>query len=518
MHHNFYFLKHLSKALYQVLDGYTLVEAFSQNKDELILAFLKGRDEFYIKASLGNKLNMISFPTEFARARKNSIDLFQELIDLKVTGVRQFLNERSYCLQFDSGYSLLFKMHGNRSNIILFQGDQIIRMFNNKMKNDLQISLENLDRPIDQSFEAYQSQGLRSTYPTFDKKIHQELAEREYKETLEKSQYDIVQGLLADLEPPFYVYSDETSPPFLSLFQTEKQLVTKSSDPIRISNELFYSYTKEYFLKTEQTKLISAIDSNIKKSYNYIQKSTRKLKNLQETARHEEIANIIMANLHNIPSQQKEVVLNDFYTNQEIKIKLNPSLTPQKNAENYYRKAKNQKIEVETLSSNIEKKEAQILELESQKELIEAAGSMKELRKLGNLPAKSVQKANKEDLPFRKLKVDDWEIWIGKSAKNNDELTLKHANKDDLWLHAKDVSGSHVVIKQKPGLKYPEPIIEKAAQLAAYYSKRKTDSLCPVIFTPKKYVRKPKGMAPGQVIVDREQVVLVEPSPPDQVS
>ena len=109
------------------------------------------------------------------------------------------------------------------------------------------------------------------------------------------------------------------------------------------------------------------------------------------------------------------------------------------------------------------------------------------------------------------MNIWDFDIWIGKNAKNNDLLTQKYAHKDDLWLHAKDVTGSHVIIKQQPGKNFPEPVIEKAAQLAAYFSKMRTDSLCAVIYTPKKYVRKPKGLPEGAVIVDKEKVLLVEP-------
>ncbi|MEM7297209.1 MAG: NFACT RNA binding domain-containing protein [Bacteroidota bacterium] len=108
--------------------------------------------------------------------------------------------------------------------------------------------------------------------------------------------------------------------------------------------------------------------------------------------------------------------------------------------------------------------------------------------------------------------MDGWLIWVGKNSKANDELTLKYAKKNDLWLHAKDVPGSHVVVKEKPGQNYPEYIIEKAAGLAAANSKRKTDTLCPVIYTPKKFVRKMKGAPAGQVIVEKEEVVMVEPS------
>ncbi len=97
------------------------------------------------------------------------------------------------------------------------------------------------------------------------------------------------------------------------------------------------------------------------------------------------------------------------------------------------------------------------------------------------------------------------------NAQRNDELTLKYAYKEDLWLHAKDVPGSHVIIKHQSGKNFPKDVIERAAQLAAYYSKRKTDTLCPVAVTPKKYVRKRKGDPAGMVVVEREEVVMVEP-------
>jgi len=89
-----------------------------------------------------------------------------------------------------------------------------------------------------------------------------------------------------------------------------------------------------------------------------------------------------------------------------------------------------------------------------------------------------------------------------------------HSWKDDLWLHAKDVAGSHVLIKQQAGKHVPPSVKEKAASLAAFYSKRKTDTLCPVIITARKYVRKSKDMVAGQVIVEKEEVILVEPQGP----
>ncbi len=111
--------------------------------------------------------------------------------------------------------------------------------------------------------------------------------------------------------------------------------------------------------------------------------------------------------------------------------------------------------------------------------------------------------------------MEGWQIWIGKNANNNDLLTQKYAKKDDLWLHARDVAGSHVIIRKRSGMVFPKNIIERAAELAAFYSKRKTDTVCSVIVTQKKYVRKPKNMAAGKVIVDKEETLLVVPKGPN---
>ena len=119
---------------------------------------------------------------------------------------------------------------------------------------------------------------------------------------------------------------------------------------------------------------------------------------------------------------------------------------------------------------------------------------------------------NHPPLPYHEFEFRGYRIWVGKNAQANDTLTSKYSHKEDLWLHAKDVSGSHVLIKHQSGKKFPKDVIEYAASLAAYNSKRRTESLCPVIVTPRKFVRKRKGDPAGAVVVDREEVVMVEPA------
>jgi predicted ribosome quality control (RQC) complex YloA/Tae2 family protein len=184
-------------------------------------------------------------------------------------------------------------------------------------------------------------------------------------------------------------------------------------------------------------------------------------------------------------------------------------LSPAANAENYYRKAKNFSKELAHWEENIARKKKEIAEIV---EKLEALASVETRKGLKPFLALATDKKSAEELPFKQFEVEGWVIWVGKNAKNNDLLTLKYAKKQDIWLHARDVSGSHVIIRNPQNKTVPAFVIEKAASLAAYFSKRQTESLCPVIVTSKKYVRKTKDLLPGMVIVDREEeVVLVKP-------
>jgi predicted ribosome quality control (RQC) complex YloA/Tae2 family protein len=223
----------------------------------------------------------------------------------------------------------------------------------------------------------------------------------------------------------------------------------------------------------------------------------------------EEIGNILMAFLHLIPSGESKVTLEDFYRNQPITIKLNSTLSPAANAENYYRKAKNFSKELAHWEENIARKQQEITNLQTKITALELVETRKGLKPYLQITA---AKNATEELPFKQFEVEGWAIWVGKNAKNNDLLTLKYAKKQDIWLHARDVSGSHVIIRNPQNRTVPAFVIEKAASLAAYFSKRQTESLCPVIVTSKKFVRKTKDLLPGMVIVDREEeVVLVKP-------
>jgi predicted ribosome quality control (RQC) complex YloA/Tae2 family protein len=410
---------------------------------------------------------------------------------------------------------LLFKMHGNRSNIVLIQNQEVVSLFRNSLVKDWNLSIEGLNRVINQNWNAFiEEQGnLKKIYPTFGPLVNEVLKTSQFysAETLQEK-WEILQKILPEINnPPFYILDFEDKI-HLSLLNLGKVLKVKD-DPIEAINDFFYTYSRVHFYEKEKVDVLKRLEKQKQQALNYIQKTSQKLKELETGTKHDEIANIIMANLHQIPLKCEEVELFNFYDEKPIKIKLKKELSPQKNAETFYRKAKNQQIELEKLLENVSAKEVEVRKLEQHLHSVSEIEQVKMLRnyiKEHNLAQD--HGPQQEHLPFKSFIIEGFNILVGKNAQSNDILTLKYAWKEDLWLHAKDVSGSHVIIKHQSGKAFPKNVIEKAAQIAAYYSKRKTDSLCPVIVTPKKYVRKRKGSAPGAVVVEKEEVVLVEPA------
>lgn len=492
-----------------------LTTSFSQNKSELVLGFTSSEKTFYIKAHLQSDFCCLAFPEDFHRSRKNSVDLFKNLVHKKVLSTYQYTNERCFSINFEDNYVLLFKMHGNRSNILLFENNVLIERFNNNLKNDDSIILNKLDRIIETSEDklAQYDGDYKLLYPTFGKHIQRYLTQKDYTSMSVKQQWELLQHTEKQLLKGEYRIVIENEKPVFSLLPIY-DIIEELSDPIQAINTFFQQYVKQSSLIKEKREVLSIIGNKINKTSSYLSKSKKKLKSLSYDSNYSQWADIIMANLHQIPTHIKEVSLQDFYNDLvPITIKLKTALSPQKNAEVYYRKSKNQQLEINKLQESIDIKTMQLSTMDTHRQCILQIIDLKSLRNyLKEHRLTKAKQADKEaPKPYHIFERDGFQIWVGKNAKHNDTLTQKLSNKEDLWLHAKDVSGSHVLIKYKSGQPFSKSIIDYAAQLAAYYSKRKTDSLCPVIYTPKKFIRKIKGAPAGAVVVDKEQVTLVPP-------
>ncbi|MEO1253720.1 MAG: NFACT family protein [Bacteroidota bacterium] len=449
MFHNYFFLKRLAKQLDENLKELELLECFSQNKDELILGFgdRKTQKEFYIRANLDPNVSLLSFPDQFARAAKNSVDLFEKLINKKVTRVAVFSYERSFQVEFEE-HTLIFKMHARRANILYAYHDEVLDVFRKNLNQDFDITPSALNKNIKINFEEFQRSDCDPILliPALGKEVKIQLEKEDFYAKEAQAKWERFQNLLTEIEHnPIFL----DSIPAISLIKKSEDYI---EDAIKASNWLYNQTTRSFYFEKEKADGINKLKQRIKKTENYISKTKSKLNQLKSARNPEEVANILMANLNSLQTGLSKAVLHDFYNDCPIEIKLNRELSPQKNAETFYRKSKNRHQEIDILKDNISVKEKLIDKLSRQILHIQDIDNTKELRKyLKDHSISPIKEVKEKSLSYHQFEVDNWQILLGKNAKANDELTLKVARKNDLWLHAKDVSGSHVVVRQKPG-------------------------------------------------------------------
>lgn len=228
---------------------------------------------------------------------------------------------------------------------------------------------------------------------------------------------------------------------------------------------------------------------------------------------------LINANIWRLEKGQKKAVLENYYDdNKEIEIALDERLSPAQNAQKYYseyRKSVNAEIKLTEL---IEKGEKELIYIDSVLDSLmrsttenEVLLLRQELAEQGYLRLKGgKQKPPKELPPMEFISSDGFKILVGRNNKQNDKLTLKTAEKTDIWLHTKDIPGSHVIICTE-GNEVPENTITEAAVLAAYHSKGKNSAQVPVDYVEVRFVKKPAGSKPGMVIFTNNRTLYVKP-------
>lgn len=520
MHLNYHFLRYLAPALSEEFAGCSILSCFSQSKDELIIETQGNQGTRYIRAHLLPPQVYLSFPDHFHRAKRNSIDLFAELVGDQILSCHVFSFERAMRFELTSGKKLIFKLHGNRSNILLYHADETspTALFRNEIKEDKTLDWKSLERPLDLTWERFEElQGNAAQFlPTLGQIPRNWLKERGYPDADLSTKWNLMQDLLDLLDAPLFSMVEKEGEITLSLLP-ESDSFGSFSDPVQACNELFYRALVIGNFEKEKTKLLKSYQEQLKKTLSYLKKSSEKLDELKSSPPPAQLADVIMANLHVFSEGVQEAEIHQFYTGEMILVKLKPNQKPQDLAASLYRKSKNRQLELNQIEKTLAAKRSLAMELEKKIVLVE---SIKEFRGL-----KAFLKVNPEDkinqkeagsLPFKVFEFEGFTIWVGKSAKDNDEMLRGFVHKNDLWLHARQVPGSHVVIRTKGMNGIPPQVIERAAGLAAFYSKLKTDSLAPVILTEVKFVRKVKGSAPGSVMVDREKVIMVRPLGPDE--
>ena len=261
------------------------------------------------------------------------------------------------------------------------------------------------------------------------------------------------------------------------------------------------------------------ITTKLNRLYNKMQNLHKDLAKAKKLDIYKLKGDLLTSNLYKINKNDDKIEVVNFYDENypTITIKLDKKLSPAQNAQNYYKKYNKAKKALSEIDRQLKITKTEIDYLEQiivsidqshyisdldeiQNELIET-GYIKKRSKKNNI------KHYKQSGYSKYISSEGFEILVGKNNKQNDEITFKVANKDDLWFHIKDMPGSHVILKtdnKEPG----EISLLEAANLAAYYSKAKGSPNVSVDYTLRKHVRKPKGAKPGMVIYDNQVTIL----------
>lgn len=303
---------------------------------------------------------------------------------------------------------------------------------------------------------------------------------------------------------------------FVSINQKSDYIFDNYFDSLNQFFSLKYSLNKENVLRNEIEKHIDKMLEKFSKKLNELKIRIEKGCSDKE---YEQKANLLLMNLSNLIKGMKEIRIKDYITGEEIVIGLDEKLSPSKNVDYYFDKAKSERISFHKSKLLYDKLKLDFSFLQKIKSDLHTIHSLDELRKIKkelNIKTTMQNKNETDNFNFRHFLIDNkYHLYVGKDSRNNDVLTLKFAKPNDYWFHARSVSGSHAVLRvDNTKEAIPKNILKKAASIAGFYSKAKNSKVAPVTYTLKKYVIKKKGMEPGKVALLKENVLLVPPEIP----
>ncbi len=296
------------------------------------------------------------------------------------------------------------------------------------------------------------------------------------------------------------------------------------------------SLLSRYFIYRQETDRLEEMKRVLEKKVRQgIEKQESKISKIETALAKAEKADelraygeIILAHAHLIQKGDNTISGPDYTKDPQknITVPIEPNLTPAENAQAYFRRYQKAKRSRAVLEKQLRMAQRELSYLENTEQTITDANSVHllketraELIEQGYIKEKKKrkEKKRKKEAPSKPMEIQTdhgFLIMVGRNNRQNDLLTMKTAQSNDLWLHAKDIPGSHVVVRRRGEDDIPKEIIEKAASIAAYFSKARSAGKVPVDYTLKKHVRKPKGAKPGMVIYDHQKTILAEPREP----
>lgn len=545
---DYFTLRALAAEWAKSLPGLRVAEAFSQSRNECRIA-LEGEGGAWTVCALCEGPRPLFWRAEGGgRARRNTASLFESAAGGAVAAVRVAERDRFLSLDLDDGSAFVFLLFGPRPNVLLVRTDgAVAEAFLSDADWEGQPAPRPQPAPRVATFEAFAArwkadrkttaQAFTSALPLFDRALAAEAARRAgldpaapppLDEGALRALLDAARSLEVELEQPRpRIYMRGRRPEALTL-------VPLTSPPSDWREEAFETVdaaarvwaqrtlAARRFLLTyrpAEAALAAAADRLARRAdamADELQKPSR-------AHRYERWAHVLMAQAAGEGPGQERVVLPDVMGDgTPVEIPLEEALSAVENAERYYGRAR----QARQARAHAESRWASVLaDAERAADLLNRLRALDRYDDLARFLDEErealarflrPEAVGEEALPYRRFVLPGgWEARVGKNARSNAELTTRHAGPHDLWLHARGVPGSHVVLRRPNRTATPDRrVVEAAASLAAHFSQAKTQALVPVQMTERKFVRPIKGGAPGAVRVEREEVLMVEPKLP----
>ena len=568
------FLHSLLNNLKEILMDSKIDKINQPEKDEVIITIRKNRKNHKLLISASSKFPRIHF-TNIVKENPLKAPMFlmvmrKYLIGGKIINVTQkdcdrivIINiEASDEMGFNSTYSLIIEIMGRHSNItlvrdrdnkvmesikhitpdinsyrVLYPGVNYIYPPDSHKLNPLDFTKDNLDNFINKNNIIFDNAFFFKTFTGISKILSEELF-KEYSDIAISNLnttdiYNFMNNFSHTLSSnkTFYIYSDKNGIykdfycyNLKNIFNNYNHIIFDS--PSDMLDNFFSMKDKQERLASRSTDLQKLIHTNIERC----NKKSRILNdNIDEGAKKEIYkikGDLLTSYIYTLKPGDKEISLLNFYSEEEeyLKIALDPYKSPSENIQKYYKKYNKLKKSEEWALEQLEKNEEELTYLNSVLTNIQNVDSYdeidaikSELMETGYIKFKASKKGtkkNKENKPLHFITSKGFDIYVGKNNIQNDYLSLKFAHKNDIWLHTKEIPGSHVIIK---GFDIDDETLSEAAIIAAHYSKGKNNSKVAVDYTEIKNLRKPNGAKPGMVIYYTNKTIYVDPEKFDKL-
>ncbi|MFO7524242.1 MAG: NFACT RNA binding domain-containing protein [Ignavibacteriaceae bacterium] len=530
---NYFFLNRFITEISPDLTGSILVDAFSQDKDKLILAFKKNDQLFFIEINTNPGQPYITIKNSFYRAKRNTLNFFTDFLYSECRGISIAESDRLIKISLSIS-DIYFAIRGKFTNVVLidhlnkketfkkYEPDYLDSFSDEVKKIKFIDKLNNPDLSSIASPDYIDH--VKMKYPFLGKEIFNEFKIRSddfhsqsvlLNQIINEALYNQPEIIINNsafevilLPSGFHTVEGDEGKIFISVSEAFNYFIQKS-------DQLQEVKTKTRLIEKHIIKELTRLSSKLNNLKTQIDKGSRENE-------YNKLGNLLLINIASIHRGKSEIELEDIYNNNKIiPVKLDPKISPEQNANRYFEKARNERINLFKSKQLFTESENKFQKMNAVKSKLESKPSARELNEImKELSIKSkVQSEQKEDISnkFKHYILNNkYDVFVGKDSRNNDLLTTRFAKQNDFWFHARSVSGSHVVLRldntKEP---VPKDILKKVASIAAYHSKAKTAGVVPVSYCLKKYVVKKKGMPLGQVALLKEETLLVRPHIPE---